>query len=344
MLIAIRIRAPFSSILLRLIVITASLVGTFLSRADVAVLREKGPLSAAAFSNPGLVDSGGPGAKIAMRSADVRIRLTRGTEDTLIAKCEAEFDLVNTSAGEMKTEDILVAFPVTGLTSNIVTVRDFAVTVDDQQPATVLRRTIAVSRRQFKVEDKPIFGQLDAHFHAERNKTTWGVTLTDQSVYPNAYVWAQATKPGATSRVKVSYSATLRPQPLRYSKSYVASDTDSDVIPFADLAVDRWNDNYYFFDYILLSGSTWEGPIGREKITLTIDPELHLSPHKIESLNRRSPIGHPPLQLPPVSVVYEAEFSVTKSGAIEWNIPGKPFSDILIAIPKSAVGAGLGPQ
>jgi hypothetical protein len=319
----------------RILTIGLALAGAMSCRADVAVLREKGPWSGTAFSNPGLVEGAAPGTKIAMRTANVRIQLSRGQGETLVAKCEAEFELVNTMPGKSKAGDILVAFPVTGLASKIVTVSDFTVLIDGRRPATVLRQAIIVSRRSMETKDTPIHGQLEARFHVKDPQRTWGVTLADESIYRNAYVWAQATTPGEVSRVKVAYSVALRPQAIRYTKSYSSSDTDDDVIPFADLGIHKWDEDHYFFDYVLMSGSTWDGPIGKESIKLEIDPSLRLAPERIETLQRQ-PIGRHRDAQKKTGAAYSE--SVTPTG-MEWTVTGKPDGDLLIAIPKSALGA-----
>jgi hypothetical protein len=314
------------------LILLVSGVGT--ARADIAVLREKGPLSAAVFSNPGRVDLGKSETKVAMRSANVRIVISAGANDLLIAKCQADFELEDLTTEATKPETILVAFPVTGLTAKSVAIRNFKVTVDGETPPTALRRTIFISRRESRIEDTPLDGQLDARFLAESYRAG-GVKLSDESVYPNAYVWSQETKPGAKSHVSVSYQVELRPQELKYAKSYQAAETDNDVVPFQDLQLDSWNDRYYLFDYILLSGSTWSGPIGKEVVSLTVDPALKLARAGIHTMNRR-PVGFR------YNTVETSPGMGTDEGPLpsgwEWRISGKPDSDIMIAIAKSAIG------
>src|SRR4051812_27954257 len=106
-------RMKASPTLLLVLIATASLA----VRADVAVLREKGPFSGTAFANPGLMRGSAADAKVSMRSADVQIRLSRGPNDTLVAKCEAVFELADNANPTSTPQDILVAFPVSGLSS-----------------------------------------------------------------------------------------------------------------------------------------------------------------------------------------------------------------------------------
>ena len=46
------------------------------------MLREKGPHSGSAFSNPGLIADAPAGLKVAMKNADVKIHLRPGDGDT----------------------------------------------------------------------------------------------------------------------------------------------------------------------------------------------------------------------------------------------------------------------
>jgi hypothetical protein len=308
-----------------------------LSHADVATLREKGPKSGAAFSNLGLAAMS-TDVKVAMRDARVKILLKKGEGDTILAECEANFLLENLAPTETGPQDFLVAFPVTGLTSKVVMIDKFAVTVDGKTPPTVFRQGIAISRRESKLQDRVISGQLEARFAPEKSKQQWGVCLSDKAVYPNSYAWSQHTTPGAKSKVKVTYVVTMHPQSIHYSKSYDSANDDVEVIPFDNLEVENWNENYYFFDYVLVSGATWEGPIGHEIITLSISPELKLSKYGPEWSTRK-----------PTGFRWEVtekqvkgcclSSSTNKQGEQYIELEnGKPDTDILFAIPVKAVG------
>jgi hypothetical protein len=306
------------------------------SFADVAVLHEKGPTSGSIFSNPGITNVPDSIPKIQMKSAEVTIRLRRGEVNQLAADCDADFLLEDDGPPSVNGHEYLTAFPVSGLSTKIVSISNFSVTVDGQQPATVFRRTIVVSKWQAHLEDTAVFGQLEARFQPDSNKGDWGITLADKSVYRGAYVWEQKTTPGKIARVHVKYSVILLPQSIHYSKTYVRSEGDSEVIPFRDLNIDKWNDQYYFFDYVLMSGSTWDGPIGHETITLTADPSLHLSMFATED-GPRSPVGYHPQKTD-----FGGQIGMTPMQEYrKWEISGKPDWDLLISIPASAIDLGL---
>jgi hypothetical protein len=307
-----------------------------ISRADVAVLREKGPRSGSVFSNPGIAANSPKDLKIALRTADVKIRLRLAEGGNLAADCVATFELVDIAPQEAGTRSFLVAFPVTGLRSHMVTVGQFHVLVDDKEPATVLRSAITISRRVFKLEDTPVNGQLDARFAPEKEPSQWAVFLADENGYRDSYVWQQSSQPGVTTHVRVTYTVTLRPQSIHYSKSYESADDDGEVIPFRTLEIDKWNDRYFFFDYVLLSGATWDGPIGREAIEISGEPTLQLDLHRVESFFRE-PIGHP-LRYKESGGISEFPSTSVKNGIAQWILHDeKPSCDLLLAIPVSAV-------
>ena len=305
-----------------------------IAQADIAVLREKGPKSGAAFANIGALTGDVAAESVAMKSADVTIHLKRGEGDALVAECEAKFLLADERDANATALEFLAAFPVTGLRSGVVAVKSFRVEIDGEQPATVLRRAIEVSRRDWKVEDMPIHGQLDARFRSEyRHEIFLDPRLKlGASAYLAAYAWPMRIRPQQTTSVKVSYVVELMPQTVNYTKSYETAPGDEDVIPFADLQISEPKSRHYFFDYILVSGSTWRGPIGSETIKLRWDASLGLKGQRIET-GSRMPMGswgeHAAvrLELP----------ERREDGAVMWKITGKPQSDVLIAIPESAL-------
>lgn len=275
-----------------------------------------------------------------MDSAEVTIHLRKGSGNTLKADCFAEFILIDKSKDSMGDQEFLVAFPVTGMKSEIVTVDNFEVKFDDAIPPTVFRQPIFISRNKVELQDTPISGKLKKKFRQKKGKdidgwNNWGITLSNESFYPAAYIWSQKSTPGKQTSVIVKYTFTLHPQSVHYSKSYERSAGGSDVIPFDDIQVSDWDDQYYFFDYILRSGATWDGPIGNETVTLTVDPNLGIDSHDIDSELRH-----------PVDYRNEIEkIRYSKTTARTWNDPnkhiwtisGEPDSDILFSIPLSSI-------
>lgn len=304
--------------------------------ADIATLREIGPRGGSLFSNIGVVAKPSPPSKITLATAEVKVHLRRGAGDQLAAECTADFVLEDHSDPQTGPQEFLVAFPVTGLQSKIVTVDNFSVEVDGTKPAAVFRQPIAISRGRYAKKDTAIQGELEARFqvNTETNWDDWGVRLLNAQ-YAEAYVWVQKSVSGATTRVRVTYTATLRPQALRYAKTYARFE-GRDVIPFADLGVSNWDESYYLFDYVLMSGATWDGPIGKETIQFSADPELGLSLNRIWG-GPRSHLGYPGHYLDPNLIragIYDFE---SEGNPPVWTIRGEPEFDALFAIPVSAI-------
>jgi hypothetical protein len=106
------------------------------------------------------------------------------------------------------------------------------------------------------------------------------------------------------------------------------------MIPQANLSLNALDDSYYFFDYVLLSGATWEGPIGHERVALSVAAELQLDPTKVVCM-RRAQVGYKAKQTPP-NFVNEGRIE-DSSVVIELNNE-KPNYDLLFTIPVKAVG------
>lgn len=309
-----------------------------IAQADIAVLREKGPKSGAAFANIGALTGDAAAESVAMKSADVTIHLKRGEGDALVAECEAKFLLADERDANATALEFLAAFPVTGLRSGVVAVKSFRVETDGERPATVLRRAIEVSRRDWKVEDMPIHGQLDARFRSEYRHEMFSDPRLKlgTSAYLAAYAWPMRIRPQQTTAVKVSYVVELMPQTVSYTKSYEETPGDEDVIPFADLKITNPKSRHYFFDYVLVSGATWHGSIGVETIKLTWDASLGNKRLHIET-GSRTPLGGWSDASPERSEASTAWPDQWEDYAIVWKITGKPQRDVLIAIPETAL-------
>lgn len=274
-----------------------------------------------------------------MVSADVKIHLRRGVGDQLLADCTADFVLKDHAHQGTEPQELLVGFPVTGLNAKIVTVDNFSVQIDGVKPAMVYRQSIAIAQQRRSIlKDTAIIGRLAEKYQVKPGQ--WGVRFSNEVVYPSAYIWSQKFATGEITRVRVTYTATLRPQSLRYSKSYESLPTDGDVIPFSDVWVEKWDEPYYFFDYILVSGATWDGPIGQETIKVSADPELRLPLKSILGV-MRNPVGFRQgysVRSAGVSDIEPNEANYDEDGTPRWDIGGEPNYDLLFAIPVSALG------
>ena len=310
-----------------------------LSRADIAVLHEKGPKAGSLMANPGVSQSSPKNLKITLRQAEVKISLRPAGGGNLAADVTASFQLEDHASMLAGTRTFLVAFPVTGLRSQVMAVKDFRVSVDGNQPPLVLRRTVRIGYNRYNLEDTAVARQLDERFAPDKEPSQTGVCLADETAYDDAYVWTQSSKPGSKTSVAVAYTAILKPQEISYSKSYQPSEDDNEVIPFDDIEVPKWDEKYFLFDYVLLSGATWEGPIGSEMIEFAIDPSLKLSASRID-YTLRSPVGRAGgrRERPAPHSSNSIEVSWSPDGDLRLGFHDeKPRDDLLFSIPVSAV-------
>jgi hypothetical protein len=337
---------PLPCPLLRRFAAVICLVAAALAtRADIAVLREKGPHSGSAFSNPGLIADAPAGLTVAMKTADVKIHLRPGDGDTLKADVTADFELEDSSPAELNGQLYLVGFPVTGLSSKIVTIDNFAVKVDGQAPAMVLRQWITISRRQAKLVDQRLIGEFESEFAPEAEQSRRSLHYPDADNYRASYIWQQTSHPGAATHVRVTYTVTLHPQSMLYSKTWDTDAASGEVIPSKTLRGILVGDSYYFFDYVLRSGATWDGPIGKEVVEISAEPALKLATGKIALRNRRPPTAFfdesteiPERERPQGIQGAERSESDPSKGSLRWTLEnGDPNEDLLIIIPAAAI-------
>lgn len=315
--------------------------------ADVAIMRT-GPESEFVFANAGRALDTEQKVPVTMRSAEVVIRLERVRDssetdsptatggakaaewnrDMLQARCNAVFDLEHIEP-KGKTVEFMVTFPVSGAAE---TIRQFEVKVDGQTPPLVRRSTVRLGYhlgRKFGPSDTPINGSLTGRFapplilldpsskpaakpwpvvagHDPKSGGYWeGIRLEAGVSYPQAFLWTQKIGPGQHQRVEVSYALRLHAQKIGEFPAMYGYPTET----FTRLDKVR---KHYLLDYILRSGATWEGPIGRETIQLSAEDGIEL-----EALVS---VGRPPTR---------------KGKTWVWEIVNeKPQEDLLVALPQ----------
>ena len=297
------------------------------ARADVSVLQTKGPWTGSIGSLPAALEPAS-GNALTLISAKVKIRIARGTGEELLALCSAKFVIHDERAANAGEQDCQMAFPVTGLNAKIVTTDDFSVHYDNDQnkPSPISRHPIVIWVRPGR---KPLTfdptGQMEGAIFPEA--PTPFIRLPPASiVYRDAYLWHMKSSPGSTNILDVTYTAHLRPQSLQYSKAY-AHRVDTEVIPFDFNPASQWDKRYYFFDYILVSGSTWNGPIGHETVEITVDPDLSTILGQIES-NLRPEFRN-------WRELHDRGYYELAPGtnSFRWEIKGKPTSDLIFGLP-----------
>ena len=221
-------------------------------------------------------------------------------------------------------------------------------TVDGKTPATVLRQCIGTHFRSMRAKDTPVSGKLTSATINEKSPSAWSVQYESNIYYRSSYIWQQPTAPAKSVQVHVTYSVTLHPQSIHYSKTY-DSDEDGDVlIPFKTLNVDDWNDRHFFFDYALRSGATWAGSIGAETILVSADPALGLNLREIVPMEFRRSEALERLRSDQTAGRYELDENDLRSSeqwkqdepahSVRFTLTNEdPEFDLLLAIPLSAI-------
>jgi hypothetical protein len=305
-------------------------------RSDVSMLETKGPWSGSIGSSPSAL--GSPlEVPLVLVSAEVKINVKRGIGDELSADYAATFliyDRRGTADGE---RDYLLAFPVTGMNSKIVTINNFSVRAyhDRNRPPAVSHHAIVISPLPGKSPNSlDPSGQMEGKLLEPNMFGSHSSPLPICSVvYQDAYIWHMKSSPGTTNEIHVRYSARLRPQSIQYSKAY-SHELDNEIIPFDDNPATQWDKRYYFFDYVLISGSTWCGPIGRETVEVSIDPDLRNAVGGIES-SIRSPAGMwgAGARRKLHDETYSESGDFANGYTVQYEVKGKPTSDLIFGIP-----------
>lgn len=317
-------------------------------RGDIAVLGVKGPQSGAGFSNLGALSS--ETVFVAMKNAEVLIELESLKGDVLTAICTAVFKIETDSDAAKDGQTLLVAFPLTMSTDDVVKITDFELTIDGVRkkhvrssnyllsaevidPAALFWGSPPAALETLKID--PEFGELFG-YRMHNDFPPKGPVLS------KAYAWQQTFPPGAISVIQIKYRLTLYAQPLAYSKTFLKSQS-RDVIPFDLMWAGESDEKAFFLDYILRSGATWMGPIGNETVILKAaknsgiifeaEDVVVVGRHRFEGASedlRRS------------ALLYRAGMHpwniVNGEDAVIWSIVNEdPQEDILVQIPVSAV-------
>ena len=318
-------------------ILVAVAIFSGIARADVSELGVIGPHSGPGFSNLGAITK--TAVATTLTKADVLIELQRRKGDDLTAACTAVFDF-DTDPGLSKGgETVLLAFPVTGLSDDAVSISQFEVVVDGVRKPELQRRRIKLfsehARDDFSGQILPV----------EATPSTFeyfGYVISGEA-WLQAYIWSQEFAPGEHCRVEVKYVLTLHAQSLAYAKKVIHGQP-LNVVPFDAMWAGESGQKAFFFDYILRSGGTWKGPIGHETVTLAAAPNsgVIFSDDEVVAFGRhaftRFDNLHDSLERRDIGADAPG---VEHSKGIVWQIDHeKPQQDILVEIPEFAVRTG----
>jgi hypothetical protein len=339
-----------------------------IARADVSELGVIGPHSGPGFSNLGAITKAA--VATTLTKADVLIELQGRKGDDLTAACTAVFDF-DTDPGLSKGgETLLVAFPVTAFSDDAVSIAQFEVLVDGARKPEIQKRSIQLYSEH---DQRDFSGRLLPIEATPSTFEFFGYVFSGETrLY--AFIWSQKFTPGKHCRVEVKYVLTLHAQSLAYAKKFMHGQPVN-VVPFDAMWAGESGEKAFFFDYILRSGGTWNGPIGHETVTLAAAPNagVILSGDKVVTFGRhafaivddlhdgverrRAGLGAPGIVENPNSIIWQidhekpqrdilVEITIAASGTSS-NLPGKPrivFSTARIASRRHSSPATKSPE
>lgn len=246
--------------------------------ADLDVMREVviAPKIGPAGANIGQVNVS---TAVSMNEADVDIRVgpvpaTR--QAPLHVETQATFAMENRSGQAL---ELTVGFPVSNSSYSAFKLSHFSVTTDGK-PRTVCRRVTSYpwkARHEYVSGPGRECGDLPDYEDLNRARHVNGREMIGPEAFHNLMVWKETFQPGQSRTIRVDYgvSVPLQTYALRVEqargnyKGIWPQEANNTPIEFL-ARLDRGRD-YYLFDYYLTTGASWNGPIGRETLSLCLD-------------------------------------------------------------------------
>ena len=250
--------------------------GDLLSEREIILSPERGRVVA---NIGGFVGS----ESVRMNEADVDIsvgRLPRDREARIDIGVHAVFRMENTSSDTLA---VAVAFPVSDSSWSAFEF-DFFEVVTDGRPRSVFERVGAypnrIGHRHVSGPDPLAHGGLpDLAAGAGRAvNRIFGTSRIGTEKFRNLMVWTETFAPGQSRTIDVRYAIAVPSRVSQWKRIEVTTSIkgphpdEANNLPAAFIDGLPETDYYYFFDYYLTTGASWRGPIGRETITLELDP------------------------------------------------------------------------
>lgn len=285
-----------------------------------------------------------------MKNAEVVIELDGLDGDVLTATCTAVFEMVTDASAPSEGQTLLVAFPLTMNAEDAVKITDFELTIDGVQKAEIQPRLYVLSDTPIDLSRLFSGGapnsvkalEMDLRLGDLFGYRIWDNLPANGPVISRAYAWQQTFLPGSNCVIQIKYRMMLYAQSLAYSKEYRKGQS-RDVVPFDLMLAGTSEENAFFLDYILRSGSTWQGPIGHEVVILRAakDSGIVFKTDNIVTVGRHRFEGASE-DLRESTLFSRAgihPWSIAKrEDAVVWSITNEdPQQDIMVQIPLSAV-------
>jgi hypothetical protein len=256
------------------------------ARADLTVVREVvvAPKKGSLAANLGPVNRS---AKVRLTQAEVLIRPgpPPAAGLPLTVEVRARFVLLSEAKTPLR---LTVGFPVSDSEFSSFEFVSFHVRGPGGQ-RTVFQRSTGYPRR---MTHRPVSGpdadpalllpdvnqaeRLGDVYRSRREGRIMGGDAVGPSELGNLMVWAEEFRPGQAKTLEVSYLMEIPLQAARWSRRRVEGNhkgvwpQEANNVPLAFLKGLPAGE-YYFFDYYLVTGAAWKGPIGSETVTLELD-------------------------------------------------------------------------
>ncbi len=272
--------------------------GDLLSEREIILSPERGRVVA---------NIGGIGRSTAVRMAEAIVDISvgerpRDREARIDIRVHAVFTMENTSPD---TVALSVGFPVSDSSWSAFDF-DFFEVVTDGEARSVFERVGSYPRRMHyrhvSGPDPLAYGGLpDTAAGAETPRgAIFGITRIGEDGFRNLMVWTETFAPGQTRSIDVRYGIAVPSRVSQWKRIKVTTSIkgphpdEANNLPAAFIDGLPETDYYYFFDYYLTTGASWKGTIGRETITLDLDPSwrghrLFFSRHDAAGAVKESP-------------------------------------------------------
>lgn len=247
---------------------------------QVVVAPKKGSLAA----NIGPVNRP---AKVRLAEAEVLIRPGPPPAAGLPLRVEVRARFVLRSEAQSPLR-LTVGFPVSDSEFSAFDFVSFRVR-GPEGPRTVFQRATGYPRRMTHrlvsgpeaspARLLPDVGRAEKHgevYRSRREKRIMGGDSVGARELGNLMVWAEEFRPGQAKTLEVGYVMDIPLQAAGWSRRRVEGNhkgiwpQEANNVPLAFLKALPAGE-YYFFDYYLVTGAAWKGPIGSETVTLELD-------------------------------------------------------------------------
>lgn len=253
------------------------------AEADLSVVRELviAPKNARVLANIGSVNQSF-NIRMVKALVDIHIgKLPQSTEQPVDINVHAVFTMQNESPDSLS---LTVGFPVSNSEFSAFEFKSFKVKTDNE-PRSIFNRTSGYPRKMnhawISGPDKKGDTKLP-DYQEERDRKSNSRKLFGQQIiggyeFQNLMVWRERFAPNQIREIQVDYSMEIPRQRNNWNYKRAEGNhkgvwpEEANNLPINFLNSIPFLEEYYFFDYYLVSGASWKGVIGEEIINLHMD-------------------------------------------------------------------------